>query len=119
SILSDIQGLEDALGDMDFKVAGTRDGITALQMDIKIEGITTEILQEALADAKVARMTILDNMETAIQAPREELSAYAPKIDLIQIKPDQIKVVIGKGGDTINGIINETGVKIDINDEGL
>ena len=119
SILSDIQGLEDALGDMDFKVAGTRDGITALQMDIKIQGITTDILKEALADAKVARMTILDNMDTAITAPREELSAYAPKIDTIQVKPDQIKVVIGKGGETINGIIDETGVKIDINDEGL
>ena len=119
SILSDIQGLEDALGDMDFKVAGTREGITALQMDIKIQGITTDILKEALADAKVARMTILDNMDTAITAPREELSAYAPKIDTIQVKPDQIKVVIGKGGETINGIIDETGVKIDINDEGL
>ena len=119
SILSDIQGLEDALGDMDFKVAGTREGITALQMDIKIQGITTEILQEALADAKVARMTILDNMESAIAAPREELSSYAPKIDTIQVKPDQIKVVIGKGGETINGIIDETGVKIDINDEGM
>ena len=119
SILSDIQGLEDALGDMDFKVAGTREGITALQMDIKIQGITTEILKEALADAKVARMTILDNMDTAINAPREELSTYAPKIDTIQVKPDQIKVVIGKGGETINGIIDETGVKIDINDEGM
>ncbi len=119
SILSDIQGLEDALGDMDFKVAGTREGITALQMDIKIQGITTDILKEALADAKVARMTILDNMDTAIAAPREELSAYAPKIDTIQVKPDQIKVVIGKGGETINGIIDETGVKIDINDEGM
>ena len=119
SILSDIQGLEDALGDMDFKVAGTREGITALQMDIKIQGITTDILKEALADAKVARMTILDNMDTAITAPREELSKYAPKIDTIQVKPDQIKVVIGKGGETINGIIDETGVKIDINDEGL
>lgn len=119
SILSDIQGLEDALGDMDFKVAGTREGITALQMDIKIQGITTDILKEALADAKVARMTILDNMDTALTAPREELSKYAPKIDTIQVKPDQIKVVIGKGGETINGIIDETGVKIDINDEGL
>lgn len=119
SILSDIQGLEDALGDMDFKVAGTREGITALQMDIKVQGITTDILKEALADAKVARMTILDNMDTAITAPREELSKYAPKIDTIQVKPDQIKVVIGKGGETINGIIDETGVKIDINDEGL
>lgn len=119
TILSDIQGLEDALGDMDFKVAGTRDGITALQMDIKIEGITTEILKEALADAKIARMTILDNMDAAIAEPRAELSAYAPKIDSLQINPDKIKVVIGKGGETINKIIDETGVKIDINDDGL
>ena len=119
SILTDIQGLEDHLGDMDFKVAGTRDGITALQMDIKIEGITTDILKEALTSAKGARMQILDNMGTALDAPREELSAYAPKIDSLQIKPDQIKVVIGKGGETINGIIDETGVKIDIDDDGL
>ncbi len=119
TILSDIQGLEDALGDMDFKVAGTREGITALQMDIKIEGITTDILKEALADAKVARMTILDNMEAALAEPRTELSAYAPKIDSLQINPDKIKVVIGKGGETINKIIDETGVKIDINDEGM
>lgn len=119
TILSDIQGLEDALGDMDFKVAGTRKGITALQMDIKIDGITTNILQEALEAAKVARMTILDNMEAEIAEPRAELSAYAPKIESLQIKEDQIKVVIGKGGETINGIIDETGVKIDISDEGL
>lgn len=119
TILTDIQGLEDALGDMDFKVAGTRKGITALQMDIKIEGITTDILKEALASAKGARMTILDNMEAALPTPREELSAYAPKIESLNINPDKIKVVIGKGGETINKIIEETGVKIDINDEGL
>lgn len=119
TILSDIQGLEDALGDMDFKVAGTREGITALQMDIKVQGITTEILREALENGKVARMTILDNMEAAISEPRAELSAYAPKIDSLEINPDKIKVVIGKGGETINKIIDETGVKIDINDEGL
>ena len=119
TILSDIQGLEDALGDMDFKVAGTREGITALQMDIKVQGITTEILREALENGKVARMTILDNMEAAIAEPRAELSAYAPKIDSLEINPDKIKVVIGKGGETINKIIDETGVKIDINDEGL
>lgn len=118
SILTDIQGLEDHLGDMDFKVAGTRDGITALQMDIKIEGITPEILKEALQAAHVARMHILDNMEATISEPRAELSPYAPKIESIKIKPDQIKVVIGKGGETINGIIDETGVKIDIDDEG-
>lgn len=119
TILSDIQGLEDALGDMDFKVAGTREGITALQMDIKIDGITTNILEEALEAAKIARMTILDNMEAEIAEPKEELSAYAPKIESLQVKEDQIKVVIGKGGETINGIIDETGVKIDISDEGL
>ena len=119
TILTDIQGLEDHLGDMDFKVAGTRQGITALQMDIKIEGITTDILKEALASAKDARMVILDNMESALAAPREELSAYAPKIDSLNINPDKIKVVIGKGGETINKIIDETGVKIDIDDEGL
>lgn len=119
TILSDIQGLEDALGDMDFKVAGTREGITALQMDIKIDGINTNILKEALEAAKVARMTVLDNMEAEISEPRTELSAYAPKIKSLQIKEDQIKVVIGKGGETINGIIDETGVKIDISDEGL
>jgi len=119
TILTDIQGLEDHLGDMDFKVAGTRQGITALQMDIKIEGITTDILKEALASAKDARMTILDNMASALEAPREELSAYAPKIDSLNINPDKIKVVIGKGGETINKIIDETGVKIDIDDEGL
>ena len=119
TILTDIQGLEDHLGDMDFKVAGTRDGITALQMDIKIEGITTKILEEALEAAKKARLLILDNIETEIPAPREELNAYAPKIESMNINPDKIKVVIGKGGETINKIIDETEVKIDINDEGL
>ncbi len=119
TILTDIQGLEDALGDMDFKVAGTRKGITALQMDIKIDGINANILKEALASAKEARMTILDNMEAAISEPKTELNAYAPKIESLTIKENQIKVVIGKGGETINGIIDETGVKIDISDEGF
>ncbi len=119
TILTDIQGLEDHLGDMDFKVAGTREGITALQMDIKIEGITTDILVEALASAKKARMVILDNIQAELAEPREEMSPYAPKIDSFFIKPDQIKVVIGKGGETINAIIDETDVKIDINDEGF
>ncbi|MEC6747530.1 polyribonucleotide nucleotidyltransferase [Marinilactibacillus sp. XAAS-LB27] len=118
TVLTDIQGLEDHLGDMDFKVAGTREGITALQMDIKIEGITREILEEALTSAKKARLEILDNLEAAIGTPRTALSAYAPKIESIKIKPEQIKVVIGKGGDTINGIIAETNVKIDIDEEG-
>lgn len=118
TILSDIQGMEDHLGDMDFKVAGTREGITALQMDIKIEGVTEQILKEALEQAKKARMQILDNLEATLSAPRTELSAYAPKIESIKIKPEQIKVVIGKGGDTINKIIDETGVKIDIDENG-
>ncbi|MBG9982235.1 polyribonucleotide nucleotidyltransferase [Aerococcaceae bacterium DSM 111020] len=118
TILTDIQGLEDALGDMDFKVAGTAEGITALQMDIKIQGITEEILKEALAQAKDARLAILDNLTATIAEPREELSPYAPKIEMIQIDPDDIKVVIGKGGDTINKIIDETGVKIDIDEDG-
>ncbi|WP_218658028.1 polyribonucleotide nucleotidyltransferase [Enterococcus thailandicus] len=118
TILTDIQGLEDHLGDMDFKVAGTKDGITALQMDIKIQGITEQILKEALAQAKQARMEILEELTSTIAAPREELSQYAPKIEMIQIEPSKIKDVIGKGGDTINGIIEETGVKIDIDQDG-
>ena len=118
TILTDIQGLEDHLGDMDFKVAGTAKGITALQMDIKIQGITEQILREALAQAKVARMQILDQITSTIAAPRPELSKYAPKIEMVKIDIDQIKVVIGKGGETINKIIDETGVKIDIDDEG-
>ncbi|MBO0432849.1 polyribonucleotide nucleotidyltransferase [Enterococcus sp. DIV0660C] len=118
TILTDIQGLEDHLGDMDFKVAGTKEGITALQMDIKIQGITEQILKEALAQAKQARMEILEELTSTIAAPREELSQYAPKIEMIQIEPSKIKDVIGKGGDTINGIIEETGVKIDIDQDG-
>lgn len=118
TILTDIQGLEDHLGDMDFKVAGTKDGITALQMDIKIQGITEQILTEALTQAKQARMEILEELTSTIAAPREELSQYAPKIEMIQIEPAKIKDVIGKGGDTINGIIDVTGVKIDIDQDG-
>ncbi|MGS7303776.1 polyribonucleotide nucleotidyltransferase [Enterococcus faecium] len=118
TILTDIQGLEDHLGDMDFKVAGTKDGITALQMDIKIQGITEQILTEALTQAKQARMEILEELTSTIAAPREKLSQYAPKIEMIQIEPAKIKDVIGKGGDTINGIIDETGVKIDIDQDG-
>lgn len=118
TVLTDIQGLEDHLGDMDFKVAGTREGITALQMDIKIEGITRAILEEALVQAKQARLEIIDNLQSALSEPRKELSQYAPKIESIKIKPDQIKVVIGKGGETINSIIDETNVKIDIDEEG-
>ncbi len=119
TVLTDIQGLEDHFGDMDFKVAGTRQGITALQMDIKISGITSAILEEALVQAKVARFEILDVIESAIAEPRPELAPTAPKIDSIQIPVDKIKVVIGKGGETIDKIIAETGVTIDIDEEGL
>ncbi|SKA07286.1 polyribonucleotide nucleotidyltransferase [Pilibacter termitis] len=119
TILTDIQGLEDHFGDMDFKVAGTAEGITALQMDIKIKGINEQILREALMQAKKARFEILDVITNAIAAPRENLSEWAPKIDSIQIKVEKIKDVIGKGGEVINKIIDETGVKIDISEEGL
>ena len=119
AILTDIQGLEDHLGDMDFKVAGTKDGITALQMDIKIDGINRAILEEALEDAKDARMRILDVILEAIPAPRPEVSPNAPRIFTIQVKPEKVREVIGSGGKTINKIIDETGVKIDITDEGL
>ena len=118
TVLTDIQGLEDHLGDMDFKVAGTAAGITALQMDIKIQGITEAILTEALTQAKKARLEILDELVSTLPEARKELSPYAPKIDIIQINPDKIKVVIGRGGETINGIIDATGVKIDIDQAG-
>lgn len=118
SILTDIQGLEDHLGDMDFKVAGTRDGITAMQMDIKIQGIDRAILTEALEKAKRARLEILDKMEATIASPREKMSDYAPRIFTIKIHPDKVREVIGPGGKVINGIINETGVKIDTADDG-
>lgn len=119
TILTDIQGMEDHLGDMDFKVAGTKNGICALQMDIKIDGITKEILKEALAQAKVARGQIMDCMMSAISKPRDHLSPYAPKVAMMKIEPEQIKDVIGKGGDMINKIIAESdNVKIDIDDDG-
>ena len=119
SILTDIQGMEDHYGDMDFKVAGTREGITALQMDIKCKGITREIFKEALAQAHKGRMEILDNMATAIAAPRPEVSEYAPKMVTFNIASDKIRDVIGKGGETINKIIEECDqVKIDIDDDG-
>ncbi len=117
-ILTDIQGLEDHFGDMDFKVAGTRDGITAMQMDIKVEGISKEILEEALEKAKKARLFILDHLKFTIETPRDHLSPYAPIIHIINIDPDKIGEVIGAGGKTINKIIEETGVKIDIDDDG-
>ena len=128
TILTDIQGLEDHLGDMDFKVAGTENGICALQMDIKIKGITKEILSEALHQAKKARFEVLENMRTAIKEPRKELSKYAPKIKQMKIREDQIKLVIGRGGDVITKIIQDSSnvksvndknaIKIDIDDDG-
>lgn len=118
TILTDIQGMEDHLGDMDFKVAGTAKGVTALQMDIKIEGLSREILEEALQQAKVGRMHILDHMLSVIAEPRTELSEYAPKIITMTINPDKIRDVIGPSGKQINKIIEETGVKIDIEQDG-
>jgi len=117
-VLTDIQGLEDFLGDMDFKVAGTKDGITAIQMDIKIKGIDRAILQRALAQAKDARMFIMGKMLETLPEPRHELSPYAPKTMSFKIDVDKIREVIGTGGKVINGIIAETGVKIDISDDG-
>ena len=118
SVLTDIQGMEDFLGDMDFKVAGTEKGITALQMDIKIDGLSSDILTEALEQARQGRLFILEKMAEAIDTPRETLSAYAPKIERMQIDPDKIREVIGPGGKVINKIIDETGVKIDTEQDG-
>lgn len=118
AILSDIQGMEDFLGDMDFKVAGTKKGITAIQMDIKISGIDEEVLTKALAQAKTGRLHILGEMQRVITEPRPEVSKYAPMVINMQINPDKIRDVIGSGGKVINKIIEETGVKIDIEDDG-
>ena len=128
TILTDIQGLEDHMGDMDFKVAGTRKGICAMQMDIKIKGVNRQILSEALLQAKKARMEILDVMESAISEPRHELSPYAPKIETFRIDPEKIKDVIGRGGEMITKIILESSnvktvndknaVKVDLEDDG-
>lgn len=118
AILTDIQGLEDFLGDMDFKVAGTKEGITAIQMDMKIKGIDKKILERALAQAKEGRFHILEKMMESLSEPRTELSTYAPKVDMFQIKVDKIREVIGPGGKMINKIIDETGVKIDIEEDG-
>lgn len=118
-ILSDIQGTEDFAGDMDFKVAGTNDGITALQMDIKVKGITPEIMKKALAQAHAGRAHIMGKMMEVIDKPRAELAPHAPRISKMMINPENIKDVIGKGGETINKIIDETGVEIDIEDNGL
>lgn len=118
AILSDIQGLEDFLGDMDFKVAGTREGICALQMDIKIEGISLDIMRVALDQAKRGRMHIIDKMEAVLPQPRPELSHWAPRIITLQIDPEDIGTVIGPGGKVIRRIIEETGATIDIQDDG-
>ena len=118
AVLTDIQGLEDFLGDMDFKVAGTMNGITAIQMDIKIKGIDEAILRQALSQALDGRLFILGKMLEVLPQPREHLSAYAPKIIRFTINPDKIREVIGPGGKMINKIIDETGVKIDIDDDG-
>ncbi len=118
TILTDIQGMEDHLGDMDFKVAGTEKGITALQMDIKIDGLSEQILKESLEQARVGRLEILNHMNSIISEPRKEVAEYAPKIKIIKIKPEKIKDVIGSGGKVINEIIEKTGVKIDIEQNG-
>lgn len=119
TILSDILGIEDALGDMDFKVTGDHEGITAFQMDIKVEGITHEIMRAALAQAKQGRIHILDKMLAVCPKPRQQMSSYAPRIETLQIKPSKIATVIGPGGKQIRAIIEQTGVQIDINDEGV
>jgi len=118
AILTDIQGVEDALGDMDFKVAGTRDGVTALQMDMKIKGLTRETMAEALEQAREARMTVLGKMLEVIPEPRREMSPYSPRITTIQINPDKIRDVIGPGGKVIRKIVEETGAQIDVEDDG-
>ncbi|HUY77570.1 MAG TPA: polyribonucleotide nucleotidyltransferase, partial [Ktedonobacterales bacterium] len=118
AILTDIQGLEDAMGDMDFKVAGTADGVTALQMDIKVKGLTTEALEQAMQQAKVGRMYIMDKMLEVLPEPRESLSPYAPRIQTLKINPDKIGAVIGPGGKTVRRIQEEAGVKIDIEEDG-
>jgi polyribonucleotide nucleotidyltransferase len=118
AVLTDIQGVEDHLGDMDFKVAGTRDGITALQMDIKIEGVTFEIMEQALRQAKQARLEILDKMSAVLPAPRAEISLTAPRVTIMQIPVEKIGALIGPGGKTIRGICERTGVKIDVEDDG-
>ena len=119
AILTDIIGDEDHYGDMDFKVMGTRDGITALQMDIKIDGITKEIMQSALEQAKEGRLFILDEMNKVISKPRDQISEYAPIITTLQIRPEKIRILIGPGGKTIREITNVSGARIDVNDEGI
>ncbi|HPX70901.1 MAG TPA: polyribonucleotide nucleotidyltransferase, partial [Bacillota bacterium] len=118
AILSDIQGMEDFLGDMDFKVAGTAEGVTAIQMDIKVHGLSRDILKTALEQAHEGRMHILERMLEELPAPREELSKYAPRILSLTVPVDKIRLIIGKGGETINRIVAETGAKVDVDDDG-
>jgi polyribonucleotide nucleotidyltransferase len=118
AILSDILGDEDHLGDMDFKVCGTKKGITAIQMDIKISGLSRDVLAKALEQAREGRTFILDKMLATLDQPRTELSKWAPRITQIKVKPDQIRLIIGPGGKTIKGIIDQTGVAIDVEDDG-
>src|SRR5262249_50096286 len=118
AILSDILGDEDHLGDMDFKVCGTRKGITSMQMDIKIQGLSRELLQRALRQARDGRLYILDKMAQTLPAPHKELSRYAPRIYTLQVKPDRIRDIIGPGGKMIRAIIEQTGVAIDVEDDG-
>jgi polyribonucleotide nucleotidyltransferase len=118
AVLTDIQGLEDHLGDMDFKVAGTTEGITALQMDIKIKGVSDEVMSRALAQARDARLQILEVLLAAIPAPRAETSEYAPRMESIRINPEKIGALIGPGGKNVRGIQDRTGVKIDIQEDG-
>ena len=119
AILSDIQGMEDFLGDMDFKLTGTPDGVTALQMDIKVHGLSREILEQALNQAKEGRAHILENMLEELPEPRKELSPYAPRVIFMRVDPDKVRLVIGPGGKTVNRIVEETGVKIDISDDDV
>ena len=118
AILTDIQGVEDNLGDMDFKVAGTKDGITALQMDIKVKGLSMTVMETALAQARVGRLFILGKMAETLPEPRKEMSAFAPRITTIKINPDNIRDVIGPGGKMIRAITEECGVSIDVEDDG-
>src|SRR5207245_5768110 len=118
AILSDIQGLEDALGDMDVKVTGTREGVTAIQMDIKVAGLTEEILKNALTQAREGRLFILDKMDAVISGPRKEVSRFAPRITTIKISPDKIRDIIGPGGKMIRKITEDTKTSIDIQDDG-
>jgi len=117
-VLTDIEGLEDHIGDMDFKVAGTRKGVTALQMDIKIGGISYELMEEALGQAREARLQILDVMSDAISEPREDLSPYAPRMTIMQVDPSKLGAVIGSGGETVRSIEEECDVSVDIEDDG-